>query len=126
MPPKRSNANHASGSQHNETDAPATPTAGQFQELMQAMLEQQRQANETQARFQEQMAKKDEEMAQVQRQLLDVLQNRPQAQPQRNAGPQIVFNNRADDPNILFERFKKRGPRDFSGQEGIPLWQMIG
>ena len=67
---------------------------------MQAMLEQQRQANESQirlqreanelqarlqreanenqARFQEQLAKKDEEMAQVQRQLLEVLQNRPQ------------------------------------------------
>ena len=55
---------------------------------MRAMLEQQRQANENQAqlqreanenqaRFQEQLAKKDEEMAQVQRQLLEVLQNKP-------------------------------------------------
>ena len=41
----------------------------------QAML--QRQANENQARFQEQMAKKDEKMTQVQRKLLKVLQNRP-------------------------------------------------
>ena len=52
-------------------------------------------------------------MAIVQRQLLDVLQNRPQAQ---QAQP-IVVNHRHDDPNIMFERFKKRGPQEFSGQE---------
>ena len=78
---------------------------------MQAMLDQHRQAIENQAKFQERMAKKDEEMAVVQRQLLDVLQNRaqaPQAQP-------IVVNHRHDDPNIMFERFMKRGPREFSG-----------
>ena len=67
---------------------------------MQAMLEQQRQAdesqtrlqreandvqarlqreaNENQARFQEQLTKKYEEIAQVQWQLLEVSQNRPQ------------------------------------------------
>ena len=93
-----------------------------------AMLEQQRQANENkarpqreanenQARFQEQLAKKDEEMAQVQRQLLEVLQNRPQPQPQprQPLGPNIIINNRDHDPNILFERFRKKGPKEFSG-----------
>lgn len=83
----------------------------------QAML--QRQANENQARFQEQMAKKDEKMTQVQRQLLKVLQNRPQPQPRpRQAlGPNIIINNREQDPNILFEIFRKRAPKEFSGQE---------
>ena len=54
----------------------------QFQQLMQVMLDQQRQANENQVRLQEQMAKKDKdharEMAQVQRQLLEVLERRPE------------------------------------------------
>ena len=63
---------NAFGSNSHETDPAITPTATQFQELMQAMLDQQRQANENQARFQEQMAKKDEKMAQVHRQLLEV------------------------------------------------------
>ena len=97
---------------------------------MHAMLEQQRQANENQARlqseanenqarFQEQLPKKNEEMAQVQRQLLKVLQNRPQPQPQhmQPLGPNIIINNRDHDPNILFERFRKRGLKEFSGQE---------
>ena len=69
----RKNANHASGSHPNDTESDDAPIATQFQALMQAMLDQQRQANENQARFQEQMARKDEEMAIVQRQLLDVL-----------------------------------------------------
>ena len=37
-----------------------------------------------------------------------------QAQP---PGTQIVFNNRGNDPNDLFERFRKRGPKEFTGQE---------
>ena len=58
-------------------------------------------------------------MAQVQRHLLEVLQNRPQPQPQLRLplGPNIIINNRDQDPNILFERFRKRGPKEFSGQE---------
>ena len=83
---------------------------------MRAMLEQQRQANENQARlqreanenqarFQEQLGKKDKEMAKVQKQLLEGLQNRPQPQPLPNQplGPNIITNNRDHDPNILFE-----------------------
>ena len=103
MPPRRTpNQNASRGNTNNdnsETLHEQPPTMTQFQALMQAMLEQQRQANESQtrmqreanevqarlqreanenqARFQEQLAKKDEEMAQVQRQLLEVLQNRP-------------------------------------------------
>ena len=92
MPPRKGPpTQNASGSNSHETNPLNPPTAAQFQELLQAMLEQQRQANESQAmlqrqanenqaRFQEQMAKKDEEMTQVQRQLLKVLQNRPQPQ----------------------------------------------
>ena len=64
MPPRKTPTHHnASGSNNHETDPVNPPTATQFQELMQAMLDQQRQANENQDRFQEQMAKKDEEMA---------------------------------------------------------------
>ena len=37
-----------------------------------------------------------------------------QAQP---PGTQIVFNNRGNDPNDLFEWFQKRGPKEFTGQE---------
>ena len=32
-------------------------------------------------------------------------------------GPNIIINNKEHDPNLLFERFKKRAPKDFSGQE---------
>ena len=118
MPPRKMPVNqNASGSNNHEIDLAITLTATQFQELMQAMLDQQRQANENQARFQEQMAKKDEEMAQVQRQLLEVLQNRPQPQPMQPLGPNIVINNRDHDTNILYERFRKRGPKQFSRQE---------
>ena len=54
MPPRKMPANqNASGSNSHETDPVITPTATQFQELMQSMLDQQRQANENQARFQE-------------------------------------------------------------------------
>ena len=56
-------------------------------------------------------------MAQVQRQLLEVLQNRPKLQPRQPGGPNIIINNRDRDPNILFERFRKSGPKEFSGQE---------
>ena len=71
----------------------------------------QREANENQARFQEQLGKKDEEMAQVQRQLLEVLQNRPQPQPQprQPLGPNIIINNRDQDPNIP-NLYKWEGP----------------
>ena len=79
----------------------------------------QREANENQARFQEQLAKKDEEMAQVQRQLLEVLQTRPQPPLRQPGGPNIIINNREQDPNILFERFRKRGPKEFSSQEDL-------
>ena len=77
MPPRKAPpTQNASGSNSHETDPVNSPTITQFQELLQAMLEQQRQPNESQAmlqrqanenqtRFQEQMAKKDEEMAQV-------------------------------------------------------------
>ena len=52
----------------------------------------------------------------MQRQLLEVLERRPApvAQP---AGAQFVFNNRGHDPNDLYERFRKRGPKEFTGQE---------
>ena len=32
-------------------------------------------------------------------------------------GPNIVIKYRDHDPNILFERFRKRGPKEFSGQK---------
>ena len=41
--------------------------------------------------------------------LLDVLERRPEPAP--------VQNNRVDNPNLLFERFRKRGPKEFTGQE---------
>ena len=81
------------------------------------MMEQQRQANETQNRLQEQMVKKDEELAQVQRQLLEVLGRRPQPVQHQHTGPQIVINNRDKDLNNLFERFRKRGPKEFTDME---------
>ena len=37
-----------------------------------------------------------------------------QAQPM---GPQIVINNRDNDPNALFEGFRKRGAKEFTGKE---------
>ena len=85
------------------------------------MLDQQCQANENQARLQEQMARKDEEhareMAMMQRQLLEVLERKPELAPAQSLGPQIVINNREHDPNALFERFRKRGPKEFTGHE---------
>ena len=76
---------------------------------MQALLDQRRQANENQTRLQEQMTKKDEdharEMAQVQRQLLEVLERRPELVQAPPPGTQVVFNNRGNDPNDLFRRF---------------------
>jgi len=90
----------------------------QFQQMMQAMLDQQRQANENQARLQEQMMKKDEdharEMAEMQRQLFELLQRRPEpVQPP----PAVVIHQREHDPNALFEKFRKRGPKEFVGTE---------
>ena len=71
--------------------------------------------------MQEQMAKKDEdharEMAQMQRQLLEVLERRPEPGPAQPPGPQIVMNNLEHDPNALFEHFRKRGPKEFTGHE---------
>ena len=32
-------------------------------------------------------------------------------------GPRIVINNRDNDLNVLFERFRKRGPKEFTGKE---------
>ena len=32
-------------------------------------------------------------------------------------GPQIVIENRDHDPNVLFERFRKGGPKEFTEQE---------
>ncbi|KAJ8633208.1 hypothetical protein MRB53_026544 [Persea americana] len=130
MPPRKSPTNPNTSSSNNANAGPSQtnpvnpPMATQFQELMQAMLDQQRQANENQARFQEQMAKKNEKMAQVQRQLLEVLERRPQPPPMSPLGMNIVINNKDHDPNVLFERFRKRGPKEFSSQED-PL-QMTG
>ena len=56
----------ASNSAHTrplENGTPDPTMQNQFQQMMQAMLDQQRQANENQARLQEQMARKDEEHA---------------------------------------------------------------
>ena len=67
------------------------------------------------------MARMDEEhareMAQMQRQLLEVLERRPKPAPTQAPGPQIVINNREHDPYPLFERFRKRGPKEFTGHE---------
>ena len=67
------------------------------------------------------MAKKDEdnarEIARVQRQLLEILERRPKQVQAQPSGAQIVFNNRGNDPNDLFERFRKRGSKEFTGQE---------
>ena len=63
------------------------------------------------------MAKKDEELAQVQRQLLEVLGRRPEPIQPQHMDPQIVINNCDNDPNVLFKRFRKRGPKEFIGKE---------
>ena len=67
------------------------------------------------------MAKNEEdharEMAQMQRQLLEVLERRPEPAPAQPPGTQIVINNRENDPNALFERFRKRSPKEFTGHE---------
>jgi hypothetical protein len=88
----------------------------QFQQIMQAMLDQPSQANENQARLQEQILEKDEdharELADMQRQLLEVLPRRPESVQAQLA---IVINQRKHDPNALFERFRKRGPKEFLG-----------
>ena len=61
------------------------------------------------------MAKKDEGLTQVQRQLLEVLGRRPEPMP--NVEAQLLGHHRDRDPNILFERFRKKGPKEFTGQE---------
>ncbi|WP_193450495.1 retrotransposon gag family protein [Streptomyces plicatus] len=80
--------------------------------------ETQNRLQETQNRLQEQMLKKDEdharELANVQRQMLEVLQRRPEPVQQ---APPIVINQREHDPNALFEKFRKRGPKEFYGTE---------
>ena len=53
----------------------------------------------------------------MQRQLLEVLERRPEPAPAQPLGPQIVINNREHDPNALFEKFRKRGPKEFTGHE---------
>ena len=80
---------------------------------MQALLDQQCQAHENQARLQEQMAKKDEGHARE----MEVLEKRPESMQAPPPGTQIVFNSRGNDPNDLFERFQKRCPQEFTGQE---------
>ena len=114
----------ASNSAHTgplENDTPYPNMHNQFQQMMQTMLDQQHQANENQARLQEQMVKKDEdharEMAQMQRQLLEVLERRPEPAPAQPLGPQIVINNRENEPNALFERFRNRAPKEFTGHK---------
>ena len=92
--------------------------------MMQAMLDQQRQARiqaqalEAQARLQEQMAKKDEdharEMARLQTQLLEMIERWPEPIPVEPFAP---VHPRTNDPNILYERFRKRGPKEFTGIE---------
>ena len=122
MPPRKrwqittSNSEHT-GPLENHTLDPTMQN--QFQQMMQAMLDQHCQANENQARLQEQMAKKDEDhargMTQMQRQLLDVLERRPGLAPVQPPGTQIVINDKENDPNALFERFRKRGRKEFTG-----------
>ena len=69
------------------------------------------------------MAKKDEdharEMTQMQRQLLDMLERRPEPAPAQPPCPQIVINNRENDPNALFERFRKKDQKEFTGHEDL-------
>ncbi|XXG88093.1 hypothetical protein AAC387_Pa12g0351 [Persea americana] len=99
MPPRKRPANDnstASNSEHTgplENNAPEPIMHNQFQQMMQAMLYQQCQANENQARLQGQMAKKGDdharEMAQVQRQLLEVLERRPEPVQAQPLGTQI-------------------------------------
>ena len=116
--PTASNSEHTGPLEDNILD----PTMlNQFQQMMQAMLDQQRQANENQSRLPEQMAKKDEdrtrEMAQMRRQLLEVLERRREPAPAQPPGTQIVINNRENDSNALFEHFRKRGPKEFTRHE---------
>ena len=48
---------------------------------------------------------------------MDVLERRPELAPAQPPSTQIVINNRENDPNALFERFRKRGPKEFIGHE---------
>lgn len=112
MPPRKRPVNNyptASNSEHTgplENGIPNPNMENQFQQTMQAVLDQQRQENKNQARIQEQMAKKDEdharEMAKMQRQLLKMLERGPEPAPAQPPGTQIVINNRENNPNALF------------------------
>ena len=113
----RSNAHTAGYSGENQFHNFMQMMMEQQQRTNEMMMEQQRKANEIQARLQEQMAKKDEELAQVQRQLLEVLGRRPEPVQHQHTSPQIVINNRDKDPNVLFKRFRKRGPKELIGKE---------
>ena len=113
IPPRRDNTNvNPSGSKS------AGPSGdNQLQQIMQMMVEQQQKANENKAKQQEQMAKKDKELTQVQMQLVEMLGRRPELVLAPNMGPQIVVQNRDHEPNVLFEKFRKKGPKEFTGQE---------
>ncbi|XXG47447.1 hypothetical protein AAC387_Pa02g2093 [Persea americana] len=113
--PSRSNAHTAGYSGENQFQNFIQMMMEQQQRTNEMMMEQQRKANEIQARLQEQMAKKDEELAQVQRQ--EVLGRRPEPVQHQHTSPQIVINNRDKDPNVLFEHFRKRGPKELIGKE---------
>ena len=127
MPPRKRPVNDnpiVSNSEHTgplENGIPNTNMQNQFQQMMQALLDQQCQANENQARLQEQMAKKDNdharEMAQVQRQLLEVLERRPERVQAQPPGTQIVFNTWGNDPNDLYEGFEREVPRNSPGMK---------
>lgn len=84
------------------------------------MLNQPCQAHENQANLQEQMEKKDEdhaqEIKQFQRQLLEVLQRRPEAVPTQVPGTQIMIAHGENDPNALFECFRKMGAKELTGE----------
>lgn len=81
------------------------------------MVDQQQKANENQVRLQEQMARNDEELTQVHRQLLEVLERKPEPVQAAPMGPQIAIQIRDNDPNVLFKRFRKSGLKEFIGQE---------
>ena len=63
------------------------------------------------------MAKKDEELTQVWRQLLEALERRLEPISTCLQGHNIITYSRENDPNYLFERFRKRAPKEFTGQE---------
>ena len=48
---------------------------------------------------------------------MEVLERRPELILAQPPGTQIVINNRKNDPNALFESFRKRGPKEFTEHE---------